>query len=139
MRTLGIALTLCAALMGERAVAASGAGDVVYADPDRHFHPKGKKPSKFTIELQNGLRKTLPFEDKRDFEEVKRGFIAAPPYKQIMAEAGHVAWDMESYEWLLQGKDFDSIHPSLQRQAILNMAYGLYEVVPSDLHHVEDA
>ena len=47
-----------------------------------------------------------------------------------MAEAGHVAWDMGSYEWLLQGKDFDSIHPSLQRQAILNMNYGLYEVIP---------
>jgi alkyl sulfatase BDS1-like metallo-beta-lactamase superfamily hydrolase len=35
---------------------------------------------------------------------------------------------MGRYEFLLQGEDFDSIHPSLQRQAILNMAYGLYEV-----------
>ncbi len=103
---------------------------------DKHFHPKGKMPSKFTIELQDGLRKTLPFEDKRDFEEVKHGFIAAPTYKQIMAEAGHVAWDMGSYEWLLQGEDFDSIHPSLQRQAILNMAYGLYEVVPDQIYQV---
>jgi alkyl sulfatase BDS1-like metallo-beta-lactamase superfamily hydrolase len=47
-----------------------------------------------------------------------------------MAEAGHVAWDMGKYEFLLDGKDFDSIHPSLQRQAILNMNYGLYEVIP---------
>jgi alkyl sulfatase BDS1-like metallo-beta-lactamase superfamily hydrolase len=53
-----------------------------------------------------------------------------------MAEAGHVAWDMESYEWLLNSKDFDSIHPSLQRQAILNMAYGLYEVVPGKIYQV---
>jgi alkyl sulfatase BDS1-like metallo-beta-lactamase superfamily hydrolase len=96
----------------------------------KHFHPKGKMPSKYTVDLQNKLRKTLPFVDKQDFEEQKKGFIAAPPYKQIMAEAGHVAWDMGSYEWLLQGKDFDSIHPSLQRQAILNMNYGLYEVIP---------
>jgi len=81
----------------------------------KHFHPKGKLPSKFTIELQKGLRATLPFEDERDFEEAKSGFIAAPPYKQIMAEAGNVAWDIGSYEFLLQGKDFDSIHPSLQR------------------------
>ena len=43
---------------------------------------------------------------------------------------------MESYEWLLQGKDFDTIHPSLQRQAILNMAYGLYEVVPGEIYQV---
>jgi alkyl sulfatase BDS1-like metallo-beta-lactamase superfamily hydrolase len=117
------------------ALAAGGAG-VVSADPSKHFDPKGKEPSEFTIELQKGVRATLPFEDKRDFEEAKRGFIAAPPYKQIMAEAGNVAWDMESYEWLLQGKDFDSIHPSLQRQAILNMAYGLYEVLPGKIFQV---
>jgi alkyl sulfatase BDS1-like metallo-beta-lactamase superfamily hydrolase len=43
---------------------------------------------------------------------------------------------MASYEYLLQGKDFDSIHPSLQRQAILNMAYGLYEVVPDRIWQV---
>jgi len=96
----------------------------------KHFHPNGKMPSKFTVKLQNGLRKSLPFEDKQDFEEQKRGFIAAPDYKQIMAEKGHVAWDMGKYDWLLEGKDFDSVHPSLQRQAILNMNYGLYEVIP---------
>ncbi len=109
---------------------AAGGGDVVTADPEKHFHPKGKMPSEFTIESQNKWRQTLPFDDERDFEEQKKGFVAAPDYKKIMAEAGHVAWDMGSYEWLLQGKDFDSIHPSLQRQAILNMNYGLYEVIP---------
>lgn len=105
---------------------------------DEHFDPKGKMPSSFTIELQNSLRKTLPFEDKQDFEEAQKGFIAAPPYKQIMAEAGNVAWDMGSYEFLLHGFDsvFDSIHPSLQRQAILNMAYGLYEVLPDKIYQV---
>lgn len=101
-----------------------------------HFHPKGKLPSKFTIELQQGLRATLPFEDQRDVEEAKKGFIAAPPFKQIKAEAGHVAWDMASYQFLLDGKDFASIHPSLQRQAVLNMAYGLYEVVPGKIYQV---
>ena len=115
---------------------AAGGGGVVTADPSKHFDRKGKEPSRFTIELQNGLRATLPFEDKRDFEEAKKGFIAAPPYKQIMAEAGNVAWDMESYAWLLNGKTFDTIHPSLQRQAILNMAYGLYEVVPGKIYQV---
>jgi alkyl sulfatase BDS1-like metallo-beta-lactamase superfamily hydrolase len=115
---------------------AAGGGGVMTADPSKHFDPKGKEPSKFTIELQNGLRASLPFEDKRDFEEAKKGFIAAPSYKQIMAEAGNVAWDMESYEWLLKDKQFDSIHPSLQRQAILNMAYGLYEVVPGKIYQV---
>jgi alkyl sulfatase BDS1-like metallo-beta-lactamase superfamily hydrolase len=84
------------------------------------------------------LRQTLPFEDKRDFEEAQKGFIAAPPYKQIMAEAGNVAWDMGSYEFLLRGFDsvFDSVHPSLQRQAVINMAYGLYEVLPGKIYQV---
>ena len=102
----------------------------------KHFDPKGTLPSKFTIELRKGISATLPFEDKRDFDEAKKGFIAEPPYKQIMADAGHVAWDMGSYQWLLQGKDFQSIHPSLQRQAVLNMAYGLYEVVPGRIYQV---
>jgi len=103
--------------------------------PD-HYHPKGKPPSSFTIAAQDALRKSLPFNDKLDFDEAKRGFIAAPPYKQIMAEAGHVAWDIGKYEFLLQGKDFDSIHPSLQRIAILNMGYGLYEVVSGAIYQV---
>jgi alkyl sulfatase BDS1-like metallo-beta-lactamase superfamily hydrolase len=104
--------------------------------PDTHFDPKGTLPSKFTIELRNGISATLPFEDKRDFEEAKKGFIAEPSFKQIMADAGNVAWDMGSYQWLLEGKDFPSIHPSLQRQAVLNMAYGLFEVVPDKIYQV---
>lgn len=115
---------------------AAGGGKIVAADPSKHFDVKGKMPSEFTIELQNGLRKSLPFEDKRDFDEAKKGFIAAPDYKQIMAEAGHVAWDMASYEYLLTDKKYDTIHPSLQRQAVLNMAYGLYEVLPGKIYQV---
>ena len=128
-----------AGLAASGAAAAAG-GTSAPSDPGatdgRHFHPKGKPPSKFTVELRDGQRATLPFQDERDFEEAKRGFIAAPPYRQIMAEAGNIAWDMGSYDWLLQGQDFDSIHPSLQRIAVLNMAYGLYEVVPGRIYQV---
>jgi alkyl sulfatase BDS1-like metallo-beta-lactamase superfamily hydrolase len=135
-----VASLLAAATVLASPITFAAGGGAVLADPGamegKHFDSKGKMPSKYTIELQNGLRKTLPFEDKRDLEEAKKGFIAAPSYKQIKAEAGNVAWDMGSYEYLLQGKDFDSIHPSLQRQAILNMAYGLYEVVPGKIYQV---
>lgn len=96
----------------------------------QHFHPKGKPPSQHTIEKQQELRAALPFADEQDFEEQKKSFIAAPAYKQIMAEAGHVAWDTAKYDFLLQGEDYDSIHPSLQRHAVLNTNYGLYEVIP---------
>ena len=49
---------------------------------------------------------------------------------KIMADAGHVAWDMERFQFLDSQEDFDSIHPSLLRQSKLNNNYGLYEVVP---------
>lgn len=95
-----------------------------------HFHPKGKLPSQHTIELREHQRKLLPFTDTQDFEEAKRGFIAAPSYRKIMNDKGGVAWNMDNWDFLLRGQDYDSIHPSLQRQAILNMEFGLYEVVP---------
>lgn len=101
-----------------------------------HFHPLGKDPSAATIAARDAVRAMLPFDDERDFAEARRGFIAAPPYRQIMAEAGHVAWDMGVYDFLLSGEDFASIHPSLQRQAILNMEYGLFEVVPGHIYQV---
>ena len=95
-----------------------------------HFHPKGKPPSEHTIRVLDQARTSLPFADKRDFDEQKKGFIAAPESKKIMADAGHVAWDLERFQFLLENDDFDSIHPSLVRQSKLNMNYGLYEVIP---------
>ncbi|MFN8168069.1 MAG: alkyl sulfatase dimerization domain-containing protein [Candidatus Nanopelagicales bacterium] len=101
-----------------------------------HFHPLGKQPSPATAQLRARVKEQLPFEDERDFEEARRGFLAAPAYRQILAEDGHVAWDIGRWDWLLDGEDFDSIHPSLQRQAILNMEYGLFEVVPDRIFQV---
>ncbi len=96
----------------------------------KHFHPKGKLSSSYTVALQEQQRISLPFDDKQDFIEQQRGFIAKPSYNKIMADAGHVAWDMEKFDFLFKDTNLDSIHPSLHRQAILNMNYGLYEVVP---------
>jgi alkyl sulfatase BDS1-like metallo-beta-lactamase superfamily hydrolase len=89
-----------------------------------------------TARQQQMLRDTLPFADQRDFEESQRGFIAAPGYRQILGSAGNVVWDMGRYDFLLNGQDYDSIHPSLQRQATLNMNYGLYEVVPDFIYQI---
>lgn len=101
-----------------------------------HFHPKGQLPGTATLQQQEVVRAMLPFGDQRDFEESRRGFLAAPAYRQIRNEAGNVVWDMGVYDFLLEGKDFTSIHPSLQRQAVLNMGYGLYEVVPGRIYQV---
>jgi alkyl sulfatase BDS1-like metallo-beta-lactamase superfamily hydrolase len=101
-----------------------------------HFHPMGQQPSPATVALQEARRVSLPFSDDRDFDEARRGRIAVPNSRQIMALSGDVAWNIGSYDYLLDGEDFDSIHPSLQRQAVLNMEYGLYEVVPDRIYQV---
>ncbi|QYZ70546.1 alkyl/aryl-sulfatase [Neotabrizicola shimadae] len=95
-----------------------------------HFHPKGKAPSEFTLKVLQEAKATLPFADTRDFDELKKGFIAPMPDLKIMADSGHVAWDMERFQFLNEDRDFDSIHPSLVRISRLNNNYGLYEVVP---------
>jgi alkyl sulfatase BDS1-like metallo-beta-lactamase superfamily hydrolase len=94
-----------------------------------HFHPKGKPPSAHTLKVLKQARATLPFSDKQDFEEMNKGFIAAPKSKKIMADAGHVAWDLERYLFLLEDDEINSIHPSMLRQSQLNMNFGLYKVM----------
>ena len=95
-----------------------------------------KPPSSYTVAEQQALRESLPFDDRRDFEEHQRGFVAAPPYRRIESDSGELVWDIGQYDFLLEGADIDSIHPSLQRMATLNMNYGLYEVVPGEIYQV---
>lgn len=98
------------------------------APPKGHFHPKGKQPSRFTKEIIAAAKDSLPLADMRDFEEQQKGLIAPMKQLKIQADAGHVAWDMERFQFLEEDRDFDSIHPSLLRQARLNNNYGLYKV-----------
>jgi alkyl sulfatase BDS1-like metallo-beta-lactamase superfamily hydrolase len=109
--------------------AGGGSEPAASVDPGKHFHPKGKLPSKHTQKIFDEARASLPFSDKQDFEEMNKGFIAAPKSKKIMADAGHVAWDMERYEFLADAEKYNSIHPSMLRQSQLNMNFGLYKVV----------
>ena len=80
----------------------------------------GTAPSKFTQEVLKKAKATLPFGDTRDFEEQKKGLIAPMKDLKIKADAGHVAWDMERFQFLDTQDEFDSIHPSLFRQSVLN-------------------
>jgi len=95
-----------------------------------HFHPMGKAPSRHTLEILKNARTGLPFADKRDFDEQKRGLIAPMKDMTIKADGGHAAWDMAQFQFLDKQDAFDSIHPSLLRIAQLNNNYGLYEVIP---------
>lgn len=98
------------------------------APAEGHFHPQGKAPSEHTLKILRQARGALPFSDQRDFEEQRKGFIAPMKDLKIMADAGHVAWDMERFQFFNEDREFDSIHPSLLRQSRLNNNYGLYQV-----------
>lgn len=101
-----------------------------------HFAPNGKPPSKHTLELLRQAKDALPFADQRDFEEQKKGLIAPMKDLRIMADAGHVAWDMERFQFLDAEDEFGTIHPSLHRQSKLNNNYGLYEVISGHVYQV---
>lgn len=101
-----------------------------------HFNEQGNAASESTRAIQEQLRSELPFGDIRDFEEARRGFIAEPDSDQIVGANGNVVWDMGEYDFLLEGQEYNSIHPSLQRIATLNMNWGLFEVVPDFLYQV---
>ncbi|MGB5334883.1 MAG: alkyl sulfatase dimerization domain-containing protein [Woeseiaceae bacterium] len=116
------------------ALICTNTADVANADPGRS--DGSKPPSTHTVAKQQALRDSLPFDDRRDFEEHQRGFVAAPDYRRIEGESGETVWDIGKYDFLLSGEKLDSIHPSLQRQATLNMNYGLYEVVPNKIYQV---
>ena len=121
-------LTLCS---GSLLAAAAGGSTLPQAEsPDKHFDPLGKPPSKHTLEIIKEARKSFPFDDTRDFDEATKGFIAPLANMVIPADAGGTAWDVARYEWLTEGRDFDSVHPSLQRQSELNQKTGLFEIIP---------
>ncbi len=69
-----VAFTVLSSVVGY--TMASGGGGVL-ADPGaaegKHFDPKGKLPSEFTIKAQQKHRDILPFSDARDFDEAKKG------------------------------------------------------------------
>ncbi|WP_421181376.1 alkyl/aryl-sulfatase [Aeromonas enteropelogenes] len=89
-----------------------------------------KPASEFTIQANQNVLHTLPFNDKQDFEDARRGFIAKPDTLTIKDDEGNVVWDLEQYKTYI-GLDKtapDTVNPSLWRNAQLNMEYGLFKV-----------
>ena len=91
---------------------------------------EGKPATAATKAANAAVLKDLPFNDKADFADAHRGFIAAPATLTIKNAQGNVVWDLESYKkYISEDKAApDSINPSLYRNAQLNMIYGLFKV-----------
>lgn len=71
----------------------------------------------------------LPLADREDFDDARRGFVAALSPAVVLGTAGRVVWDMESYAFL-EDECPELVNPSLWRQSQLNAIHGLFEVVP---------
>ncbi|NKY87324.1 alkyl/aryl-sulfatase [Nocardia veterana] len=70
---------------------------------------------------------TFPFADEQDFEDARRGFVAALEPGVVKNSAGEVVWDSDAYAFLDQDCP-PTVHPSLWRQSKLCTIQGLFEV-----------
>jgi alkyl sulfatase BDS1-like metallo-beta-lactamase superfamily hydrolase len=83
-------------------------------------------PTQATIQANARFQETLAFQDREDFADARRGFIAQLPSTVARDEAGHIIWDMDQYAFF--GRDTeppDTVNPSLWRQSQLNAIHGL--------------
>ena len=69
----------------------------------------------------------LPFEDRRDFDDADRGFVAAMDPCIVSSDDGRVVWDNDAYGFL-DGDCPGTANPSLWRQSQLCAKQGLFEV-----------
>ncbi|WP_273860380.1 alkyl/aryl-sulfatase [Photobacterium sp. GSS17] len=83
-----------------------------------------------TKQVNQSLLESLPFSDKKDFENAQKGLIAKQDTVTIKNDKGDVVWDLEAYKKYisLDKPAPDSVNPSLWRNAQLNMMNGLFEV-----------
>jgi alkyl sulfatase BDS1-like metallo-beta-lactamase superfamily hydrolase len=80
--------------------------------------PKAAEPAVRAV--HDAALRALPFNDRQDFDDARRGFIATLPEAD---RSGRYAFlDAETAP--------DTVHPSLWRLARLNTIHGLFEIVP---------
>ncbi|MED5812744.1 alkyl sulfatase dimerization domain-containing protein [Mycolicibacterium sp. 050232] len=130
----GVATTLIAACNDNNGGSAAGGGGGVSTDNSV------KGATEATKAANQKLLDTLPFNDKSDFEDAKRGLLVRPDTLTIKDANGNVVWDLEEYKkYIGDNKPApDTVNPSLWRNAQLNMQYGLFEVVPDRIYQVRN-
>lgn len=81
------------------------------------------------VEANQAVRHDSPFDDARDLDDERRGYLGTASEGEIRAADGRVVWDLGAYAFL--GEDCpETVNPSLWRQARLVAGHGLFEVVP---------
>ena len=90
---------------------------------------KGRKDATpVTCEHNHAFLDALPFGDTQDFDDAARGFIATLPDVTFRNSEGRVIFSLKDYAFLAHEQAPDTVHPSLWRQARLNMNNGLFQV-----------
>ena len=108
------------ALFSAAALAAGGAS----AAPN--LAPKEAEPA--TVAANEKLLSELPFANRQDFEDARRGFVATIPNGEVKAPDGRVIWSMEGFKFLEKDRAPATVNPSLWRQAQVNQIHGLFKV-----------
>lgn len=88
-----------------------------------------KPASRFTADSNRALLNELPFEDRRDFDEAGRGFIAPLPEGPVLKPNGDFVFDPARLDFV-EGREEapGTVNPSLWRQARLIAKGGLFKV-----------
>lgn len=83
-----------------------------------------------TENLNQKVLRELPFQNKQDFKDSAKGFIAPLPNHGIIKnQEGAIVWDLSSYKFLDSERSSpNTVNPSLWRQAQLLAITGLFEV-----------
>jgi alkyl sulfatase BDS1-like metallo-beta-lactamase superfamily hydrolase len=108
---------------------------------DRATVAAGRAPAtEFTRAANNAVLDRLPFEDRQDFEDATRGFVAGLPNDgTIPNAAGRPIWAPKQYKFITDDAPCpDTVNPSLWRQSQLCMKGGLFKVVER-LYQVRNA
>lgn len=74
------------------------------------------------------VRAALPFADRRDFADARRGLIAELPDGIARAASGQIIWRLSDYDFLEPEEAPATVNPSLWRMARLNRVGGLFHV-----------
>ncbi len=96
---------------------------------DRSATPTSDKlqASEHTVASHQRMAETLDLAAQQDFDDARRGLIAAASGDVVVSAAGEKMWVASDYDFL-QGDAPATVNPSLWRQAKLNNIRGLFQV-----------
>ncbi|GAA1805292.1 alkyl/aryl-sulfatase [Agromyces neolithicus] len=103
-------------------------GDQSNVHEDSELTPK--PATAHTKAANTAARASLPFADRRDYDDAARGFIADLADPVIHRADGAPVMDLSAHDFVTESEESpDTVHPSLWRHAQVNQHHGLFEVV----------